>query len=125
MRFEYLAQAVLVLIGVIHVVPGIVACTPRRAVAVYGTDLGNRDQELLLRHRALLLALVGAGVIVGAFVAPIRVAAIIAAAISMSSFVALALTVGFRELNEKAKRVAWVDVFALVGLAIAALAFIE
>lgn len=122
MRFDYLAQAVLVLIGVIHVVPGIVACAPRRAAAVYGTELGNRDQELLLRHRALLLALVGTGLIVGAFVAPIRVAAFTAAAISMSSFLALAITVGFRELNEKTRRVAWVDAVALAALAVAVMA---
>ncbi|MFI6997010.1 hypothetical protein [Nocardia sp. NPDC050175] len=125
MRFEYLAQAALVLIGVIHIVPGIVACAPGRAVAVYGTELGNRDQELLLRHRALLLALVGAGVIVGAFFAPIRVAAMTAAAISLISYLALAGTVGFHELNGKTKRVAWVDVVALIALAVAALVFIE
>ncbi|MFD6155733.1 hypothetical protein ACFWF7_05805 [Nocardia sp. NPDC060256] len=124
MRFEYLAQATLVLIGVIHIVPGIVACAPGRAAAVYGTELGNRDQELLLRHRALLLALVGAGVIVGALFAPIRVAAMTAAAISLISFLALARTVGFRDLNDKTKRVAWVDVVALIALAVAALAFI-
>ncbi|MFE9583270.1 hypothetical protein ACFYO1_43335 [Nocardia sp. NPDC006044] len=124
MRFEYVAQAVLVLIGVIHSVPGIVACAPGRAVAVYGTGLGNHDQELLLRHRALLLAAVGIGLVVGAFAAPIRVAAFVAAAISMTSFVALAFTVGFRELNGKAKRVAWVDVVALIALAFSALAFI-
>lgn len=124
MRFEYVAQAALVLIGVIHIVPGIVACAPGRAGAVYGTGLGNRDQELLLRHRALLLALVGIGLVVGAFAAPIRVAAIIAAAISMTSFLALALTVGFRELNGKTKRVAWIDLVALVALVPSALAFV-
>ncbi|MEV6557208.1 hypothetical protein AB0M22_15930 [Nocardia sp. NPDC051756] len=124
MRFDYVAQAALVLIGVIHIVPGIVACAPGRAVAVYGTELGNRDQELLLRHRALLLALVGIGLIAGAFIAPVRVAAIIAAAISMTSFLALALTIGFGELNGKTKRVAWVDVVALIALAASALAFV-
>lgn len=124
MRFEYVAQAALVLVGVIHIVPGVVACAPGRAIAVYGTGLGNRDQELLLRHRALLLALVGIGLVVGAFAAPIRVAAIIAAAISMITFLALALTVGFCGLNGKTKRVAWVDVAALIALAISAFALV-
>ncbi|WP_280440991.1 hypothetical protein [Nocardia brasiliensis] len=121
MGFEYVARAALVVIGVIHLLPGTVAFAPRRAAAMYGTRAGSRDLELLLRHRALLLAMIGAGTIAAAFLASIQVAAMIAVGISMTSFLALAMSIGRRELSAATTRVFRIDVFALALLAVAVL----
>ncbi len=68
------------------------------------------------------MALIGAGTIVGAFVEPLRVAAMTAVGISMGSFLVLASIVGLRELGRRTKRVARVDAYALAALVVAIVA---
>lgn len=43
---------------------------PRVASAVYGITVKDPDLVLLLRHRAIVLVLVGIGLIIGAFTPP-------------------------------------------------------
>ncbi|MFD4429282.1 hypothetical protein [Nocardia sp. NPDC058497] len=120
---EIVGTVLLVGVGLVHVVPGVVALAPGRAAAVYGTAITNRDLELLLRHRAVLLALVGIGLIVGAFVPPVRAVTVAAGIISTSSFLVLAAVVGLGDLGAPTKRVARIDVGALAALVAAAVVF--
>ncbi|MBF6215151.1 phosphopantetheine adenylyltransferase [Nocardia puris] len=113
---EVAAATLMLGVGLVHVAPGVVAFAPGRAASVYGTDVANPDLELLLRHRAVLLASTGAALITGALVPPVRVAALTAGVVSVSSFLALTAVIGTAALNAKTRRVARVDVGALAAL---------
>ncbi|MFD3508371.1 hypothetical protein [Nocardia sp. NPDC058666] len=121
---EVVATMLVVAVGLVHLVPGVVALAPRRAAVVYGTKVRDRDLELLLRHRAVLLTLVGVGLIVGAFVSSTRAVTMTAGVLSTGSFVALSVAVGWGNLNSRTRRVAQVDVAALAALAVAAGLFV-
>ncbi|WP_156758343.1 phosphopantetheine adenylyltransferase [Actinokineospora pegani] len=83
--------------------------------SAYGVEIGSADLEVLLRHRAVLLALTGAFVIVSAFRPALRRAAITGSAVSMGAFLLLALTT--TPVNAQVLRVAQVDAVALLLLA--------
>jgi hypothetical protein len=46
-------------VGILNVLPGVVAVQPTRALSLYGIDLSEPALALALRHRAVLLAFVG------------------------------------------------------------------
>lgn len=106
-------------LGLMHLVPGVVAITPRAARTAYGVEASDPDLTLLLRHRAVLLAAVGTGLIAGAFAAPVRPAAVTFGGISMASFVALAR--GNPGLRRQTRRVVRADIAGLAALAAAGL----
>ncbi len=114
---EPAVRTLLVIVGIGNLAPGIVAVAPARAATLYGVTDAGPDLLLLLRHRAVLLALVGSGVIVAAFVPSIRPVTTIAAAVSMASFLALAVPIG--RLNHRNRRIAAIDIGGLVVLAAA------
>lgn len=113
---EVVAAVILTIVGLVHLVPGVIAVAPSRTATAYGTSIPDRDFELLLRHRAVLLGTVGIGLIVGAFVTAARPATITAGIISTASFLALTAVVGPSRLNSRTLRVARVDVIALIAL---------
>ena len=96
----------------------VVAVAPDRIATTYGVQVAAGDVEVLLRHRAVMLALLGALVVASAIRQQLRSAVSSAAALSMASFVVLALG---GDLNEQQRRVALLDVLllALLGLALA------
>lgn len=114
---ERIAQGLLIIVGMVHVLPSFVALSPDAARTAYGIEITNGDLEVLLRHRAVLLGLLGCGLIIAAFMVSLRVPMIGAAAISMGTFLVLAATT--EGLNAETLRVAWIDLAALVGLALA------
>ncbi|MFD4641750.1 hypothetical protein ACFWN2_30905 [Lentzea sp. NPDC058436] len=114
-RRTRLGQGLLVLAGLINVVPGAGAVAPESMPAAYGVEIEGVDLEVLLRHRAVLLALVGVLAIVSAFRPALRPAAITGNAVSMGTFLLLVLTTP--AVNQQVVRVAQVDAAALVVLA--------
>lgn len=98
--------------------PGAGAVSPEWMRAAYGIDVAGADLEVLLRHRAILLALVGAFAIVSAFRPALRPAAITGNTVSTGTFLLLALTTP--ALNHQLVRVAQVDAVALLVPASAA-----
>ncbi|MFC4605586.1 hypothetical protein [Rhodococcus kronopolitis] len=116
---DKIAALLLVVVGVVHVLPGVVALSPRRAPAVYGITLDDPDLVLLLRHRAIVLALIGVGLIIGAFTPPVRPVVVGAALISLVSFIGLTVRARPGGVNAETRRVAWIDVGA-VGLLVIA-----
>ncbi len=113
------ATLILLAVGAVNLIPGLVALLPDRMVALYGVGVDGGSLSLLMRHRAVLLACVGLGLGVAAFVHALRLPALAFAAISKLSF--LSLYVMTPSLTSELRRVAAVDVVALVLLAVAAL----
>ncbi|MFC7451064.1 hypothetical protein [Rhodococcus daqingensis] len=112
-----IARALLVGVGLVNLAPGAAALSAKRVESLYGVPVGSADLELLLRHRAVLLGIVGGGLLAGTFVQSIRVPGVAAAAASMGSYVALTAAVG--PTNPQSSRVRAVDVGALAALAVA------
>lgn len=114
------AAILLAVVGLIHLAPGLIAFTPRRAATAYGTPITDPDLELLLRHRAILLGTIGLGLLVAAFVPAARPATLTAGILSTASFLALTTTIGPSRLNPRTLRVARIDIAALTALIAAA-----
>lgn len=109
-----LLVAGLLAIGILNLLPGMVALWPARAAELYGVAIDSDALALLLRHRAILLALIGLGLI-SAIVQPAwRVPAIAAALISKISFVGLWATLDMP--GPPLDRVAWIDLAVLPAL---------
>lgn len=91
-----------------------------RLASGYGVVIGSPDLEILLRHRAVLLGIVGALLIASAFHPPLRWAAIVGGLVSMISFVLVARGVGGH--GSPIGRVAGADIAGAVLLAVGAVA---
>ncbi len=116
---DIIIVGLLVAVGLTQCLPGLLLFAPSRIPTAYGIVFDGPDLTLLLRHRAVLLAIPGILLLVSAALSDLRWAAISACALSMSSFVViLAITPG---VNAENRRVALVDVIAVVGLATVAL----
>ena len=79
----------------------------------YAVELGSRDLQILMRHRALLFGLIGGFVLYSAFFPAHQLPALVMAGISMVGFVVLAVLVG--DSNKAIFKVVVVD---LVGIGI-------
>lgn len=97
----------------------LVAARPRLMRRTYGVAVDNDpDLVMLLRHRAVLLAVSGMLLAASAGRPELRVAATAAAAMGMASFVAFSAAM---DVNEQQRQVAGADVILLVLLAAAAI----
>jgi len=54
-----ISKALLILVAALNLVPGVVAMRPQRTKELYGIALDGPALALAMRHRAVLLALVG------------------------------------------------------------------
>ena len=114
---ENLAMLLFLAAAAINLVPGGIAFAPERAVDLYGiAPLSDQAMLVLIKHRALLLAIVGVLLAVAAFVRSWRVPAAVAGFLSMGSFIALYVMVP--HALPKLARVAFIDAVAMVLLAI-------
>ena len=106
----------LVIVGLINAVPGLAAVVPGAVRRAYDVDTGDRNVETLLRHRAVMLFLVGAALIAGAFIESVRDAAMIGGAVSMVAYAAFVFS---GDANARLRKVAYIDLVALVLLGVA------
>ncbi len=111
--------ALFLVAAVINLLPGLGVSSRARLEALYSIELDDPNLVVLMRHRAILLAIVGALLAVAAFQEPLRPAAAVAGFVSMLSFVAIAYAGS--GVNAKLRRVAHVDIVASVLLAVAVL----
>ena len=103
--------------GAVHVAPGVALVLPDRLGSLYGLGRLEPTEVVLLRHRALLLALLGAALL-GAVARPaLRRPALAATLASDVVFIGLAATT---ESSTEVTRVALVD-GVLLPLVLAAL----
>lgn len=118
---KHLVSAMLVVVGVIHLLPlaGVLGAT--RLTALYGVPFDEPNLAILMRHRAVLFGLLGAFFLVAAFRSAWQPAALVAGFASVASFLYLAWSVG--GYNPQIGRVVTADVIALVCLVIGAAAY--
>lgn len=89
-----LISLLLVVAGIIKLIPLRGVLGPEHLSALYGIPVGEPNLELLMRHRAVLLGLVGALLVYAAFKPSYQPIAIVAGVLSASSFLWLARSVG-------------------------------
>jgi hypothetical protein len=110
--------AMLIIVGIIHLLPLSGALGAERLAALYGVDIVDANLAILMRHRAVLFGLLGLFFIYAAFRPSVQYLAFIAGLASVLSFIALAYTVG--GYNTGIARVVLADWIALVCLLVGA-----
>ncbi len=108
----------LLIVGIIHLLPVTGVLGPERLSALYGISVSEPNLEVLMRHRAVLFALLGGYLVYAAFTPAAQLVAIIAGFISVVSFLWLAQPV--HVINDQLMRVVVADYVALACLAAAA-----
>jgi hypothetical protein len=115
---ETAIMGLLLAVALINLAPVVMVVSARRVEVMYGVRIESPDLAILLRHRAILFGIVGALILASVFVAGLRLPAMLAAAVSMLSFVVLALLVG--GYGAAIRRVVVMDVIGLALLLAAA-----
>jgi hypothetical protein len=117
---KYLVSAMLVVVGVIHLLPLSGVLGSERLAVLYGLQFNEPNLEILMRHRAVLFGLLGAFMVFAAFKPAYQTVAFIGGFISVLSFFYLAWSVG--GYNAQVGRVLIADVVALVCLVVGGVA---
>ena len=101
--------------GVLNLLPLIGVASAARVDALYGVEVRGADLAILMRHRAVLLAIVGGLLLTAAALPALRWTALIAGLASMGSFIALAgLEGGGNALLRRVVLADWIGCAALV-----------
>jgi hypothetical protein len=87
-------QASLLVAGLIHFLPITGVLGADRLTSMYGLSFTDPNLAILMRHRAIMLGLLGGFVLYAAFRPAMRVQAITLGAMSLASLVALARSTG-------------------------------
>lgn len=111
--------ALLLLVGLIHLLPVSAVLGGEWLSRLYGFRPETPDLSILLRHRAVLFAIVGGVLIAAAFHAPWRGLALVVGGVSVVSFLILALLEGGGSAS--IQRVFRVDLLALLALTVVAI----
>ncbi|HMO48099.1 MAG TPA: phosphopantetheine adenylyltransferase [Rubrivivax sp.] len=118
---HHLISAMLVIVGIIHLLPLSGVLGGERLSALYGIPFNEPNLAILMRHRAVLFGLLGAFFLYAAFRPAFQLVAFIAGFVSVLSFLYLAWSVG--AYNARVGRVFTVDVVALVCLIVGVAAY--
>jgi hypothetical protein len=120
---RHLVTAALLLAGIVHLLPVAGVLGGPRLAALYGVQVADPNLDLLLRHRAVLFALLGLLLCAAAFRPVLQAPALIAGLASLVSFLSLAAMGG--GLNPQLSRVFAVDVAALAVLGAGGIAWLR
>ena len=111
---DKIPSIILVFVGVINILPIIVFFDSTKAAKLYGVPVEGESLIILMRHRAVLLSLVGSVLIFAAFKSEFRIFAIVVALISKLAFIFLTFTA--LNYTAEVRQVALIDVGAIVLL---------
>jgi hypothetical protein len=111
---RHVISAALLIAGIIHVMPLSGLLGADRLAALYGLAFEEPNLAILMRHRAVLLGMVGLFLVVAAFRPGLHGVAFIGGFVTVLSFLYLAWSVG--GYNVQVRRVVVADVVALVSL---------
>ena len=119
---RYIVSASLVLVGLLHLLPVTGVLGVERLATLYGVHVGDPSTEILMRHRAVLFALLGAAMLAAAFTPAWQPLALLAGVASVLSFLVLAWWVpGY---SPQVARVVAADAVALVLLVLGSAAWV-
>jgi hypothetical protein len=104
----------LVLVGLVNLYPAVGVVSGAKLHQLYGISIEDPNLLILMRHRAVLFALLGGLIFYSAFRPPLRPVACVLGLASMLSFVLLAWLAG--ETNAALRRVVVADVVASILL---------
>jgi hypothetical protein len=119
---RFLVSAMLAVVAVIHLMPLSGVLGRERLAALYGLSFNEPNQEILMRHRAVLFGLFGLFLLAAALQPPLHTMAFIGGFGSVVSFLWLARSVG--EYNAHVARVVKADIIALACLIIGVVAHV-
>jgi hypothetical protein len=114
---EKIVSIILVIVGIINVLPIMVFFDSSKAVKLYGFPLEGESLTALMRHRGVLLSLVGIALIIGAFKSEYIVVAVSLAVISKITFNFLVFSTP--NITSEVQKVAFIDIASMVLLLIA------
>ena len=118
---RFIIPAMLVAVGIIHILPlsGVLSAT--RLFDLYGISFDDPNLEILMRHRAVLFGLLGMFLLSSAFLPSLQLAALITGFVSVVSFLYLAYSVG--GYNDQVNRIVTADKAELVCLLVGSIAY--
>jgi hypothetical protein len=114
---EKIITIILFIVGIINILPLMVFFDASKAVKLYGFPLEGESLTVLMRHRGVLLSLVGITLIIAAFKSEYIVLAVSLAVISKVAFNFLTFTSA--NVTSEIQKVALIDVGSIVLLLIA------
>ena len=112
----------LIVVAIIHLLPVSGVISAERLAALYGVSFDEPNIEILVRHRAVLFGMLGVFIFYSAFQPKLFLPALIAAAVSVISFLFIAWSVG--EYNNEVGRVFMADVVALICIMVAFISYL-
>ena len=113
---DKIASIILVVVGIINILPVMVFFSPKQTERLYGLSLEGETLEILMRHRGVLLSIVGIALITAAVKPEYRILAIALAFISKITFIFLVYSSA--DYASELKQVALIDVGAMVMLGV-------
>lgn len=119
---EIIFRIILGLVGIVNFIPCLAAILPAKIQTAYGIDLPDANFELLLRHRAVMLGMIGGLMIYAAITKKYYDLATLLGLISMLSFLALYF-MGNGLINVEISKVMKIDAIAIVFLVIGYLCY--
>lgn len=119
---RYLISAMLIIVGIIHLLPLAGVLGSEKLSALYGLTINDPNLVILMRHRAVLFGVLGAFFVFAAFKPAFQPLAFVAGFISVVSFLWLAWSTG--NYNAQVARVFTADIVALLCLIIAAACYL-
>jgi hypothetical protein len=111
---DKIISGILFIVGVINLLPLIVFFDFTKTAKLYGVPIEGENLIILMRHRGVLLSLVGIALIVSVFKTDYRILAIALALISKFAFIFLTFTA--ENYTSEIKQVAQIDVAAVILL---------
>ena len=113
---ETVFRVCLFISGVINFMPSLLAFWSNKISSSYGIDIPNSNDELLLRHRAVMLGIIGGVMIFSAISKKYYSLSVSIGLISMVSFIILYALVG--NINPELQKVMKIDIAGILILLI-------
>jgi hypothetical protein len=113
---DKIASILLFIVGIINILPIMVFFDASKALKLYGFSLEGESLTILMRHRGVLLSLVGIALIAAAFKSEYIALAISLAFISKITFIFLTFTSA--SYTPEVQKVALIDIGSIVLLLI-------
>jgi hypothetical protein len=106
----------LIFVGLMNFIPIIGVISAEQLTELYGVSIDSADLETLLRHRAVMLGLVGGFLLLAAFRPSLRMPAVSIGLVSMVTFVFLSYTTG--DVGAEINKIAIADIVGSIAAAV-------